>query len=130
VNGKSRPWTAQEEEKLRSLASIKPLTEIAKQLNRTEAAVLHRSQKLGVTLKQPPLAASKSISADSKRWSLVRKSFVILSAAGAIIGAASAIATFLPRVSVDIGDPIQSSKPLTAPITVTNTFVPLQQFSF
>ncbi|NPU10917.1 hypothetical protein HL666_09100 [Bradyrhizobium sp. 83002] len=50
----SRPWTTEDEKMLRLLASTKLPSEIARKLNRSEAAVLHRSQKLGLKLKQLP----------------------------------------------------------------------------
>jgi hypothetical protein len=51
----------------------------------------------------------------------------IAGSVAAIVGFASAVATFLPRISIDIGDPIEPSNPLSAPITVTNTFIPLER---
>jgi hypothetical protein len=53
----------------------------------------------------------------------------IAASVAAVVGFASAVATFLPRVSIDIGEPIDSANALTAPITVTNTFVPLERAS-
>jgi hypothetical protein len=47
----------------------------------------------------------------------------------AIVSFASAIATFLPRVSIDIGDPSEPSNAFSAPVTVTNTFVALERAS-
>lgn len=48
----------------------------------------------------------------------------------ATVGFASAVMTFWPRPTVDIGDPIDLSDPLSAPITVVNTsYVPFERVS-
>jgi hypothetical protein len=45
----------------------------------------------------------------------------------ALIGLSAAGVTFLPRASIDIGNPIDPSNAFSAPITVTNMLMPLEQ---
>jgi hypothetical protein len=48
--GKVRPWTAEEEVRLRELAGRVPVAEIARGLGRTEKAVGWRASALGLSL--------------------------------------------------------------------------------
>jgi hypothetical protein len=68
------------------------------------------------------------IQAQSRRhWTLFQKGCAAMVAA---IGAGAAIVTLLPRVTVDIGEPIDSSNAYTAPITISNTnVIPLERVS-
>ena len=47
----------------------------------------------------------------------------------AAISFASAVATFLPRFSIEIGEPTEPSDPFSAAVTVINTLVPLERVS-
>jgi hypothetical protein len=44
-----------------------------------------------------------------------------------VVCLAAAVVTFLPRVTIDVGDPTDPLNAFSAPVTVTNTFPPLER---
>jgi hypothetical protein len=93
---KSRPWTAADEQELRLLAPTRTAEEIAAVLNRSAAAVLHRSEKLGVTLRRPTPPPGRPASGERNSWSLS----TLLKIFGPVAALLSIVATIMPAMTV------------------------------
>ena len=63
-----------------------------------------------------------------KHWSTLSKFFAALLAAATLVGGVAAAVALLPRVTVEVGDPMDSLNPYSTPFTISNTnIIPLER---
>lgn len=132
MGNQSRPWTSEDDKQLRFLSSKQNVCEVAAQLNRTEAAIRYRAQTLGLRLKEPGLTQRSTSPPTNSRWSRGRKRFAgFVTFVVAVIGFLSAVASFAPRLQVDLPEAaVEPSSPFPSSITVTNNgLIPLDDVS-
>lgn len=130
-NSSSRPWTPEDERQLRSLSTKSDVFEIAKILKRSEAAIRHRAQKLGLHIEDSsaPVTVPKLRLAEG-RWSkTAKRTFKTFGWAIATVGLLASIAAFLPRVQIEFSETVQASSPFPYSVTLTNGLVPLANTS-
>jgi hypothetical protein len=73
---------------------------------------------------------SRTQDQSKEHWSQWRKYIVaVVVFFTGVIGLASAVVTFLPRLQIDVSQEVQSGSPFPASMTITNGLLPLDQVS-